>query len=125
MWLLAFGIRLYSNFSQELLFGNGGYYPLQVRAILERGTLAFPDMPFLFYLDAGVVKLISFFGFAITDDLILNTVKFMDSLLFPLILLPAYQLLKRMNRRTTYWFLVAIVAYLTISILPLRFVFSF
>ena len=118
--LLSFGVRLYMNFSEELLSGNVGYYPLQVRAIIEHGSLAFPDMPLLFYLDAGVVKLISLFGLTITDDLILNTVKFMDSALFPLLLVPSYHVLKRMNRATTRWFLMAILAYLTISVVPLR-----
>ncbi|MDB3906142.1 hypothetical protein N9355_01575 [Crocinitomicaceae bacterium] len=118
--LLSFGVRLYMNFSEELLSGNGGYYPLQVRAIIEHGSLAFPDMPLLFYLDAGVVKLISLFGLTITDDLILNTVKFMDSALFPLLLVPSYHVLKRINRATTRWFLMAILAYLTISVVPLR-----
>lgn len=50
--LVAFFIRLYFNFSQNLIQGvNGGYYPLQVRYLLANGQLGFSDMPMLFFLD--------------------------------------------------------------------------
>lgn len=92
--ILSLGIRMYINFSQNLLIGNDGYYPLQVRTILERNELAFSDMPLLFYLDAGIVRLISFFGIAISDQLILNVVKTIDSLSITFLLIPLYQLVK-------------------------------
>ena len=69
--LTSLSVRLYFNFSQELIPGvNGGYYPLQVRTLLTTGHLGFSDMPFLFYFDALLVKFISLFGFSITDSLI-------------------------------------------------------
>ncbi|MCP4441284.1 MAG: hypothetical protein GY810_20455 [Aureispira sp.] len=126
-WLLAilsFGVRAYINFSQELLIGNGGYYPLQVRAILERGELAFPDMPLLFYLNAGVVKLISFFEIAMSDQLILTVVKIIDSLSITLLLLPLYQLLKLTKNTVFSYHTILISLYAIMSFYTLNLVSS-
>lgn len=95
--LLSFLIRLYINISQGLLIGNGGYYPLQVRTVLERNELAFSDMPLLFYLEAGIVKLLSFFGVEISNNLILNVVKVVDSISIPLLLIPLYHIFKHIK----------------------------
>ena len=38
---------------------DGAYYLVQVRAILRGGTLAFPDFPLLFYLQAGAARVLS------------------------------------------------------------------
>ncbi|HSG81534.1 MAG TPA: hypothetical protein VLC48_04750 [Gemmatimonadota bacterium] len=38
---------------------DGAYYLVQVRAILRGGTLAIPDFPLLFYVQAGVAGLLS------------------------------------------------------------------
>lgn len=104
-WLtgaLSFMVRAYINFSSQLRFGNGGYYPVQVRALLERGELAFPDMPFLFYLDAGIVKLCSLLGFPTADALILNVVMFVDALSVPLLLIPLYYWMKKIRTPQFY-----------------------
>jgi len=91
---VSISIRLIFNFSEELIPGvNGGYYPLQVRLVLETGHLGFSDMPLLFYLDAFIIKMISLFGFAVTDPLILNVVKLVDSVSLPLLLLPLWKLI--------------------------------
>jgi len=39
---------------------DGAYYLIQVRAILRDGALAIPDFPLLFYVQAGVARLLSF-----------------------------------------------------------------
>jgi hypothetical protein len=118
--IVSFGIRAYINFSQELLIGNGGYYPLQVRTVLERGELAFTDMPFLFYLDAGLVKLITLFGIAQSDQLILYVVEFIDSISIPLILLPIYQLLKLTKNTKFSYHCVIISIYAVASFYTLQ-----
>lgn len=122
---IAITVRLYINFSSELLSGNGGYYPLQVRTLLERGELGFSDMPLLFYLNAGIVKLLSFVGFGLTDTLILNTVKFMDAVVFPLILIPCYYLIKHVAPTLRSGFTLAIGAYLVLSFVPMTLLSSF
>ncbi|MEO0469246.1 MAG: hypothetical protein AAF206_06480 [Bacteroidota bacterium] len=62
LFLLALLLKVLSvHFSYDtfLLVGSDGpYYPLQVRAIIERGELAFADMPLLFWLEALVAKLL-------------------------------------------------------------------
>jgi len=98
LFALSTVIRLFFNFSQELIPGvNGGYYPLQVRSILANEHLGFSDMPLLFYLDAFLIKFISFFGFSITDTLILTLVKIVDSISLPLLLLPLYKIIRFRN----------------------------
>jgi hypothetical protein len=111
--ILSLGIRAYINFSQNLLIGNGGYYPLQVRTILERNELAFSDMPFLFYLDAGIVRLISFLGIAISDQLILNVVKIVDSLSITFLLIPLYQIVK-LTKNTRFSYHIIIMSFATV-----------
>ena len=94
-FFLASGIRLFFNFGQELIPGvNGGYYPVQVRAMLESGSLAFPDMPLLFRLNAVMVSFLSLFGFPVSDALILAVVKVTDSVSLPLLLFPTGRLLR-------------------------------
>jgi hypothetical protein len=110
-------IRLWLNFSHELIPGvNGGYYPLQVRAIVENGYLAFSDMPFLFYIDALIVKFLSLIGFSLNNSLILNTVKIIDSFSIPLIVIPLYALLKH-NIPTKIQ--LSILLFATVSFSPL------
>ncbi len=117
-WILAiitFCARIYINFSGELLIGNGGYYPLQVRTILERGELAFPDMPLLFYLNAGIVKTLSFFGANVTDILIIHVVQIVDSISIPLLLIPIYQILKLTKNNQFSLFTILVAAYSVLS----------
>lgn len=123
--VVSFGIRLFINFSQELLSGNGGYYPLQVRTVLERGELAFPDMPFLFYLDAGIVRFLTFFGATASNELILNVVKVVDSLSVPLLLIPLYQILNLSKRINFSYFILSIVGFAVLSFYTLNLTSSF
>lgn len=117
---LAFSIRFYFNFSQELIPGvNGGYYPLQVRSILTNGHLGFSDMPLLFYLDAFLIKFISLFGFSITDSLILSVVKIVDSISIPLLLLPLYKIIQFSNPLPLKLFKFSILAFSVLSFSPL------
>ncbi len=125
VFCIALAARLYINFSSELLSGNGGYYPLQVRTLLERGALGFSDMPLLFYVNAGIVKLLSLIGFSLNDALILNTVKFMDAILFPLIVIPLYHLMKQQSPKLNTGLLLAISGYLLISFVPMTLLSSF
>lgn len=118
--IIAIALRLYFNFSTGLIPGiNGAYYPLQVRHILQTGKLAFNDMPFLFYLDAAIVKLISVFGFAITDNLILNVVKLVDSIGLPFLLIPLYSIFKNLKNTPLPVYQVSLIAYSVLSFAPL------
>jgi hypothetical protein len=118
--LIAITLRFYINFSSDLIIGvNGAYYPLQVRHILQHGTLAFNDMPFLFYLNAAIIKIISLFGVAINDNLIINVVKVVDSIGLPMLLIPLYSLIKNANFKTPLVFRISIMAYSVLSFAPM------
>lgn len=118
--LIALCFRLYFNFSQDLIPGvNGGYYPLQVRSVLTNGQLGFSDMPLLFYLDAFLIKTISLFGFTITDTLILNVVKLVDSISIPLLLIPLYKIIRLSNPSSSKYFDASIIAFSVLSFSPL------
>jgi hypothetical protein len=87
-------VKVYLNFSYELIPGtNGGYYPLQIRTILRTGALGFNDMPLVFYLNVMVLKLFSIFGLSIDNQAIILVNKAIDSLFIPLGLIPLYQIL--------------------------------
>ncbi len=118
--LVAAAIRLYINFSTYLIPGtNGAYYLLQVRHILQYGTLSFKDMPFLFYLDAAIIKVISVFTGGVTDNLIVNVVKFVDSVGLPLLLIPLFYMLRKHDLRNSAFLQVSIAAYCVLSFAPM------
>jgi hypothetical protein len=73
-----------------LIGGDGPYYPLQVRSILEHGKLAFPDMPLLFWLQAFLAKIFSLFQPNSLENNILSAIKTTDILLPPLAALPLF-----------------------------------
>jgi hypothetical protein len=87
--------RYWINFSNELIPGiNGGYYPLQVRSLIENHQLAFSDMPLLFYLNFCIIKIINVFGLVTTDQLIISVIKWVDCFSLLLLYLPLHKLAK-------------------------------
>lgn len=118
--LIALTIRIMMNFSSELISGvNGAYYPLQVRLVLETGYLGFADMPFLFYFDALIIKILQFLGFSLTDSLIINTVKLIDSISFVLIIIPVYKLLNYLYSKPKPVFTFSIISFSLLSFTPM------
>jgi len=96
--LSAIAVRLLINFKYQLIPGiNGGYYPLQIRHLLNAGSLAFADMPLLFYFDALIIKLANLVTDVEFNTLIINTIKLIDSIFYSLVLLPVFFLLKKLN----------------------------
>ncbi|MEL7122779.1 MAG: hypothetical protein AAFO07_25255 [Bacteroidota bacterium] len=91
--LILLAVRLYINFRTPLISGiNGAYYFVQVRSILDGNMLAFADMPLYFYLNAFLVKIVSFFSSATIESLIVTVVKLSDSFFIGLLVLPLYWL---------------------------------
>ncbi len=68
---------------------DGPYYPVQVKSILEKGILAFPDMPLVFWLSAGLAKFLSWLSIS---EPVLTAVCLVDGLLPPLAIFPAWLL---------------------------------
>ena len=86
-------IRLQINFSTQLMPGiNAPYYLVQVRSILENGTLGFPDLPLVFYTEAFFAKLLNFAGLCDFSGCIMISSKIIDALLYPLIAIPLFLL---------------------------------
>ncbi|MCO6491558.1 MAG: hypothetical protein J5I98_24290 [Phaeodactylibacter sp.] len=91
VFLLAAALRGSIHFRQELIPGvNGGYYPLQVRSLLENGRLGFADMPLYFWFNAFWVKVLAVFSATPAESWIIPVVKTVDSLFLPLLLIPLY-----------------------------------
>jgi len=117
---IALSFRLNFNFSQELIPGvNGGYYPLLVRSVLTTGLSGFRDMPLLFYFDALLIKFITFFGVSLTDTLIMNVVKIVDSFSIPLLLIPLYKIVRLENNKASKLFVTSIISFAVLSFSPL------
>lgn len=77
---------------------NGGYYLVQARALLERGVLAFPDLPLTFHLHAALAwSLAKLTGMA-QADAIMFAVKLCDAVLPPLVAWPVFVLVRRWAR---------------------------
>jgi len=114
-------LRLIFNFKFELIPGiNGGYYPLQVRTLLETGHLGFSDMPFYFYLNAFFVKIVSLFTTVSIEQLIIYTSKIIDSISLPLLVIPLYLINKNIfGNNLSKYFEIFLIGFATLSFSPL------
>jgi hypothetical protein len=117
--LTAIILRLYVSFSHDLIIGiDGGYYPLQVRNILKTGWLSFNDVPLYFYFCAFIVKIISFFGFAITDETIISVIRIVDSTVLPLLAIPLFKMVTRKEHPVAISAAMAILSFAVLSFTP-------
>jgi len=92
-------VRLWLLLSTPLVPGiNGGYYLVQVRALIERGELALPDMPLLFYIEALMARLLQMVTGSGTDESVLVSVKLIDGILPALAAVPIFLLLDQWSR---------------------------
>lgn len=121
--IITFCVRLYFEYRTYLIPGiGGGYNPVQIRAIIETGRLAFTDVPFVFYLNACFVKLLSLF---ITNqeinELIINVVKIAGSASVPLLLIPLFLINEKLtDKNITGFFEFSLVAFSVLSFSPLE-----
>jgi len=80
-------------FSTSLMPGmNGAYYLVQARSLLEKGTLAIPDLPLVFCLHALLALVIELVTPLARDEAVFWAVKLGDSLLPALGVLPVMAL---------------------------------
>lgn len=114
-------LRLIFNYNSELIPGiNGGYYPLQVRTLLDTGHLGFSDMPLYFYINAFFVKVASFFTTIDIDHLIIHTSKIIDSISLPFLIIPLYLIDKNIfGNKLPKYFEIILVGFATLSFSPL------
>lgn len=97
--LLVATLRGWFLFSTPLIPGiNGAYYLIQARALCERMTLAIPDLPLIFTLQAFVAKAIHLFTAQDLDQSTVFAVKICDSILPALAVIPVMLLGKAWSR---------------------------
>lgn len=99
LMLLAAYIRFRANagINYLLIGGDGPYYPLQVRSMLEQQKLAYPDMPLLFIIEGMLAAVLNFFHIASYNDCIVMAVKATDILLPPLAAIPVFMISRELR----------------------------
>jgi len=89
--------RAQASLAPDLIVGDdGAYYLVQVRAILHRGTLAIPDFPLLFYLQAAVAWTLSLL--METPRAIVAAVRWTDTIIPVLLAYPVYRFVRAFSR---------------------------
>lgn len=98
------------------------YYFVQVRGLLERGRLPYPDMPVLFWLDAGGARALIAAGAGARSAIVAST-RLVMCLVPSLIPVSLYLIVRHLNGpgriRRTRWILILLSGFLPLSILYL------
>jgi hypothetical protein len=97
--LVAAAIRLLFTASSDyyLLEGDGPYYPLQVRSLIENFKLGYPDVPLIFILEAILAKILQVINFGSPDECIITSIRLLDAILPPLAAIPAFLIGREMQ----------------------------
>lgn len=91
--LAAIAVRALVQFGTSLMPGmNGAYYLVQVRAVIEKGCLAEHDMPLIFWLHAGLARLVQAVSRLTLESSIVLASKLFDSIVPVLAAIPAFLL---------------------------------
>ncbi len=94
--LVSAAIRLYINYSTEFIPGAvGAFYLIQVRSVLETGSLAFREFPLLFYVEAGYAKLWMLLFQTNVDVAVNHACRIFDAVAPTISIFPAYLLVKK------------------------------
>lgn len=96
--VLAVAVKLTLTAGDLLPGLDGAYYWVQVRALLERGHLAFSDLPLLFWLQAGLAWVVRQVSGQPLDLVIPLVVRLTDAVLPSLAVLPLLLLAWRRKR---------------------------
>jgi hypothetical protein len=125
--LAAIAVRASVQFGTRLMPGmNGAYYLVQARAVIEKGHLAEHDMPLIFWLQAGLARLVQALSILTLDSSIMLASKLFDSIVPALAAIPAFLLALRWpGSQHSVWAGIAVAALAVISSGPLRMVGDF
>lgn len=97
LYLISAAVRLKINFSTEYIGGgNGAYYLVLVRSILENGTLFSREFPLIFWLEAGIAYIPLKLGLMNLNSSIDLVARMFDSIVPPLSVIPAYMLTQKL-----------------------------
>lgn len=88
LFLVAVFVGMLGKTNAFFLVGgaDGPYFSVQVKSVLEKGVLAFFDVPLVFWLTAGLAKFLSWVSIS---EPVLTAVWLVDGLLPPLAIFPA------------------------------------
>jgi hypothetical protein len=107
--------RYLINFSSNMAPGlDGMYYPLQVRCLLEKGTLGFNDMPFVFWLEALMAKAILLISNYSIDSAVIIGCKLINVIVPSLIVVPVFFFSKSISNNKIKPLYLAIVLALSV-----------
>lgn len=125
--LAAIAVRASVQFGTGLMPGmNGAYYLVQVRAVIEKGHLAEHDMPLIFWLQAGLARLVQALSTLTLESSIVLASKLFDSIVPALAAIPAFLLAVRWpGGRHSVWAGIAAATLAVLSSGPLRMVGDF
>ena len=114
--LAAIACRAWLHFTTVLVPGmNGGYYLVQARSLIEKGSLAIPDLPLVFTLQACLARLIHMVTSLDVNHSVILAVKFADSSLPALAVIPIMLLGAAWSHRTRVDAVIAALAGLAIT----------
>lgn len=123
VFLVSAAVRLKINFSTEYIGGgNGAFYLVLVRNILEKGDLVYKEFPLIFWLEAGLAYIPLKLGFMNMNEAIDFSSRIFDSLIPALSILPAYLLTKKLlgeNAKPLATLIIASTSVLYISFFTL------
>lgn len=95
VFLISLLIRLNINFSTEFFpGGNGAYYLVAVRNILESGSAGYSDFPLVFSLESALAYVIINLGLMDTNSAVDFSCRIFDSTVPVLSIIPAYLIVK-------------------------------
>ena len=98
--LIAIFIRWQTNFDSKLMPGvNALYYPIQVRSLIEKGYLAYPDFPLLFWIEAVIARLLFLFKLGSLSDCIILASKTFDSIAPTFSAIPVFLLVREWQNK--------------------------
>jgi len=101
LYLIAVFLGMHGKSNAFFLVGgaDGPYFSVQVKSVLEKGVLAFSDMPLVFWLTAGLAKFLAWLSIS---EPVLTAVWLVDCLLPSLAIFPAW-LLTRSILKSVGW----------------------
>ncbi len=119
LYLISAAVRVKINFSTEYIGGgNGAYYLVLVRSILENGTLFSREFPLIFWLEAGIAYIPLKLGLMNLNSAVDLVTRMFDSVVPPLSVIPAYLLTQKLIGKKTWQlpkFVIAAFSILYIS----------
>lgn len=102
LYFISAAVRLKINFSTEYIGGgNGAYYLVLVRSILENGTLFSREFPLIFWLEAGIAYIPLKLGLMNLNSAVDLVTRLFDSFVPPLSVIPAYLLTQKLIGKKT------------------------